>query len=76
MILRKKSHRDLDLIFGRVIQGFPREWMLPLREGREKNKPRETLRVSGICKGPVVGGSIISTREEGGAVGQVGGDGG
>lgn len=34
------------------------------------------LRVSVICKGPVVGGNIISTREEDGAVEQVRGDGG
>lgn len=34
------------------------------------------MRVPGICKGPVVGGNIVSTREEDGAVEQVrGGDG-
>lgn len=32
------------------------------------------LRVSGVCKSPVVGGNIISTREEDGAVEQVRGD--
>lgn len=31
----KKSNRDLDLIFKRVILGFPREIVLQLSKGRE-----------------------------------------
>ena len=43
---------------------------------REGKQPREGWRASGVCKGPVAGGNVVSTREEYGAVGRVRGDGG
>lgn len=59
--------------------GFPREMVLQLsKEEKELTRFgwRVLSRVSGMYKGPVVGGNITSTREEDGTAGGVREDGG